>query len=110
MSKINVKKRTTWRGQILFKNGWFRSGTIKNNKPKKHDVIAIEFRKNIYHDKKPVSVQQERWDLTVDEAIGMAFLLNKSLLYYFFKHKKNIRLWEYDDMVKTLRTVKRRRK
>ena len=106
MKEKKGKKRTTWRGQVLFKNGWFRSGTIKNNKPK-HDCITIEFRKDTPHGKS-VSFQQERWDLTLDEAVATAFLLNKAILLYLLKSKHNIRLWEYENLTKTLRIVEKK--
>jgi len=98
------KKKTKWVGKVDYENGFFRSGVVKNNIPK-HDVIIIQFKKEIKKNKK-IFIDKDDWCLALDEAMVVCFLILKSILYYVFNLKKDIRLLEYEDELKTLKIKK----
>lgn len=100
------KKRTKYVGEIRYANGYFKSGIVKNNKPKKHDVIRITFSLSKENSKTSTFIRSETWDLTLDEAMAVNFLLSKAILFYTFKAPQDVRLWEYQDDKKTLKVAK----
>jgi len=96
-------KKTKWLGKIIYPNGFFRSGVVKNNIPP-HDVIRFQF----YREKKDgVQINNEDVEMAVDEALALAFLLIKAVLFYIFDSPENIRSWEYKDKIKTSRIIKK---
>jgi len=102
-----MKKKKTkikWVGRVDYENGFFRSGVVKNNTPK-HDVISIQFKKEIKKNK-TLFIDKDDWYLALDEAMVVCFLILKSILYYVFNLKKDIRLLEYEDELKTLKIKK----
>ena len=103
------KTRTKWVGLIKYENGFFRSGIVKNNKPKKHDVIRVQFRKEIPRGKTGISIDIEDWHFTLDEAMAVNFILSKAILIYTFQAPQDVRLWEYEDKLKTLKVVKKKK-
>ena len=100
------KPRTKWIGKVIYQNGFFRSGIVKNNKPKKHDVIRIQFEMERPRGKTGISINKEDWHLALDEAMVVNFLLSKAILIYTFQAPQDVRLWEYQDKIKTLKVGK----
>ena len=108
--KKEKKTKTKWMGKVVYKNGFFRSGIVKNNKPKKHDVIRVQFKKETPRGKTGLSINNEDWHLTLDEAMAINFLISKAILIYTFQSPQDVRLWEYQDKIKTLRIINKSKK
>jgi len=106
---MKKKTRTKWVGRVEYVNGYFRSGIVKNNKPQKHDVIRVQFQVARPKGKTGVSIDTEDWHLALDEAMTVNFLLSKAILIYTFQSPQDVRLWEYQNKIKTLRVVKKRK-
>lgn len=109
MKKRKARKRTQWVGKVVYPNGYFRSGIVKNNIPK-HDVIRIGWLKETKNNKNSTEIDSGDWELTVDEAMAVVFLLSKAILFYIFKSEQDIRLWEYQDKLKKVRIIKKAKK
>jgi len=103
----NKRKRTKWVGQVIYPNGFVRSGIVKNNNPP-HDVIRFQLYKEKKIDKDNVRVDNDNFEMTVDEALALAFVLIKAIMFYIFDAPKDIRLWEYGDKIKTVRITKKK--
>lgn len=100
------KPRTKWIGKIVYQNGFLRSGIVKNNKPK-HDVIRIQFEIMRPRGKTGVSIERDDWQLTLDEAMAVNFLISKVILFYIFQTSQDVRLFEYQDKIKKLKVAKK---
>ena len=102
------KRRIKWIGKVQYKNGFFRTGIVKNNKPK-HDVIRLEW-KLTEERKSGASIENHISDFAIDEAMTVNFLLSKAILIYIFQAKQDIRLWEYQDEINTLKVCQKKKK
>lgn len=103
---MKKKKRTKWIGQVIYSNGFFRSGIVKNNTPP-HDVIRFQLYKKEKIDKDTIHIDNNNLEMTIDEALASAFVLLKAIMVYIFRASEDIRLWEYKDKIKTLRVIKK---
>jgi hypothetical protein len=84
------KRRTIWIETVVCSNGFIRSGIVWNNNKVKHDVIRLQMVK--IKNKKYVT---DNFEVTVDEAVLMSYLLNKAVFLYLSRSKEDIRSWEY---------------
>lgn len=77
-----------------FGNGFFKAGIIKDNKPK-HDVIRLWIKSQRKTSKTSVSIIDEKFDFTLDEAIYLLGTLQYAVAVYANKNWEEIRSWEY---------------
>jgi len=101
------RKRTKWIGQVIYPNGFYRSGIVKNNNPP-HDVIRFQLYREKKIDKDSVQIDDDNFEMAVDEALALAFLLIKAVMIYIFNAPEDIRLWERKDKIKTLKAIKKK--
>lgn len=89
------KKRCDYHAWIDYGDGgFFKAGIVKNNKPKVYDVIRLWIRKYRKVNKTGVSINEMKFDFTVNEAMSVIFILQKALTIYGFKHDDQIKNWE----------------
>ena len=88
------RKRCRYISRVKYSNGIFKAGIIKNNNPK-YDVIRLWiYLKRQSDDGKSISIENQKIDLTVDEALAVNCLLNDAIWRYMNRHIDEVRNWE----------------